>query len=389
VDFLGRPPDCFWIVAAVSRQSVPAVLVVDYDVTRLARTRAVLEAEGHGVVVARDSAMAAATADASLGVLLLADEMQLVPTRRLVGALRQRVPGLQVVLLASERSGQLTRETLERLGVHSYVFEADGPERLLRAVDAAARSYQAIAQAQASDRLKMELLASVSHEFRSPLHIILGYLDLAREGAFGELSTGLADALGKVSWNAGQLLELVEDFLDLAKLETASAKVEQVDLIRLVRTLVTDNELLVQGRPLAVRAEVRGPVPRVLAEAAKLRVIVQNLLTNALKFTERGEVVVVLEPPLRGVVQVHVRDTGPGIAADAYERIFDLFEQLQPGDMRKKGIGLGLALSRRFARGMGGDLTVTSHVGRGSTFTLTLPAAAETAERDLPHADAR
>ena len=373
----------------MSRPSVPAVLVVDYDVTRLARTRAVLEGEGHGVVVARDSAMAAAAADASLGVLLLADEMQLVPTRRLVGALRQQVPALQVVLLASERSGQLTRETLERLGVHGYVFEGDGPERLLRAVDAAARSYQAIAQAQASDRLKMELLASVSHEFRSPLHIILGYLDLAREGAFGELSTALADAMDKVSWNAGQLLELVEDFLDLAKLETAAGKIEQVDLTRLVRTLVTDNELLVQGRALTVRAEVRGPVPRVLAEGAKLRVIVQNLLTNALKFTERGEVVVVLEPPLPGVVQVHVRDTGPGIPADAFERIFDLFAQLQPGDMRKKGIGLGLALSRRFARGMGGDLTVTSHVGTGSTFTLTLPAAGETAERVLPHADAR
>jgi signal transduction histidine kinase len=333
--------------------------------------------------------MAAAAADASLGVLLLADEMQLVPTRRLVGALRQQVPALQVVLLASERSGQLTRETLERLGVHGYVFEGDGPERLLRAVDAAARSHQAIAQAQASDRLKMELLASVSHEFRSPLHIILGYLDLARDGAFGELATALADAMDKVSWNAGQLLELVEDFLDLAKLETASGKIEQVDLTRLVRRLVTDNELLVQDRALTVRAEVRGPVPRVLAEAAKLRVIVQNLLTNALKFTERGEVVVVLEPPLPGVVQVHVRDTGPGIPADACERIFDLFAQLQPGDMRKKGIGLGLALSRRFARGMGGDLTVTSQVGTGSTFTLTLPAAGETAERDLPHADAR
>ncbi len=229
----------------------------------------------------------------------------------------------------------------------------------------------------------------MSHEFRSPLHIILGYLDLARDGAFGELSTALADAMDKVSWNAGQLLELVEDFLDLAKLETASGKIEQVDLTRLVRRLVTDNELLVQDRALTVRAEVRGPVPRVLAEAAKLRVIVQNLLTNALKFTERGEVVVVLEPPLPGVVQVHVRDTGPGIPADACERIFDLFAQLQPGDMRKKGIGLGLALSRRFARGMGGDLTVTSQVGTGSTFTLTLPAAGETAERDLPHADAR
>ena len=165
-------------MAAVSAPHAPIVLVVDYDVTRLARTRAVLEAEGHLVAVARDSAMAAAVADASIGVLLLADEMQLMPTRRLVGSLREHVPAMQLVLLASERSGQLSRETLERLGVHSYVFEADGPQRLVTAVDAALRTHLLVAQAQASDRLKMELLASVSHEFRSPLHIILGYLEL-------------------------------------------------------------------------------------------------------------------------------------------------------------------------------------------------------------------
>jgi signal transduction histidine kinase len=327
--------------------------------------------------------MASAAADASIGVLLLADEMQLVPTRRLVGGLRQRVPSLQVLLLASERSGQLTRETLERLGVHGYVFAADGPERLVQAVDAAVRTHLLVAQAQASDRLKMELLASVSHEFRSPLHIILGYLELAREGAFGTVAPALGDALDKVAWNAGHLLELVDDFLDLAKLETSSLKTERVDVARLVRALIADNELLIQSKPIALRADVQGRLPHVVAESAKLRVIVQNLLTNALKFTEAGEVVVLAETPLHGVVQIRVRDTGPGIPEDARERIFDLFQQLQPGDLRKKGIGLGLALARRFARAMGGDLTVESTVGMGSTFTLTLPAeAGESSEHE-------
>jgi signal transduction histidine kinase len=370
-------------VAQVPSSHAPSILVVDYDVARLAHTRALLEAEGHPVAVARDSAMASAAADASIGVLLLADEMQLVPTRRLVGGLRQRVPSLQVLLLASERSGQLTRETLERLGVHGYVFAADGPERLVQAVDAAVRTHLLVAQAQASDRLKMELLASVSHEFRSPLHIILGYLELAREGAFGTVAPALGDALDKVAWNAGHLLELVDDFLDLAKLETSSLKTERVDVARLVRALIADNELLIQSKPIALRADVQGRLPHVVAESAKLRVIVQNLLTNALKFTEAGEVVVLAETPLHGVVQIRVRDTGPGIPEDARERIFDLFQQLQPGDLRKKGIGLGLALARRFARAMGGDLTVESTVGMGSTFTLTLPAeAGESSEHE-------
>jgi signal transduction histidine kinase len=361
-------------VAAVSAPHDPIVLVVDYDVTRLAHTRAVLEAEGHVVAVARDSAMAAAVADASIGVLLLADEMQLVRTRRLVGSLREHVSAMQLVLLASDRSGQLSRETLERLGVHGYVFEADGPERLVTAVEAALRTYALVAQAQASDRLKMELLASVSHEFRSPLHIILGYLELAREGAFGTYSDGLRDALDKISWNGGHLLELVEGFLDLAKLETSTLKTERVDVGRLVRALVVDNELLIQSRPIVLRAEVAGRLPHVLAEGAKLRVILQNLITNALKFTERGEIVVSTDVPRAETVRIRVRDTGPGVPADARERIFELFQQLHPGDLRKKGVGLGLALARRFARAMGGDLIVDSVVGEGSTFTLTVPA---------------
>jgi signal transduction histidine kinase len=378
----------FPTVTLASECHAPTILVVDYDIARLARTRAVLESEGYPVVVARDSAMAASLADASVAVLVLADEMQLGPTRRLVGGLRQLVPALQIVLLASARSGQLSRETLERLGVHTYVHDQDGDERLLRAVDAAFRCHSLVAQAQASDRLKMELLASVSHEFRSPLHIILGYLELAREGAFGEYGDALRDAIDKINWNAGHLLELVEDFLDLAKLESGTVKAERLDVGALVRALVADNELLVNGRPISLRAELAPALPAVLAESAKLRVVVQNLLTNALKFTERGEIVVAAERPLEGVIQVHVRDTGPGIPAEAQEQVFDLFRQLQPGDMRRKGIGLGLALARRFARAMGGDLTVRSQLGEGSTFTLTLPAAESGAELQSSRADA-
>ena len=373
-------------MAYVSAPHEPVVLVVDYDVTRLARTRALLEAEGHAVMVARDSAMAMA-GDAAVAVLLLADEMQLLPSRRLVGTLRSRVPALQVLLLASERSGQLARETLERLGVHTYVFDADGPERLLQAVEAAVRTYRIVSQAQASDRLKMELLASVSHEFRSPLHIILGYLELAREGAFGQLADAMHETIDKMAWNAGHLLELVEDFLDLAKLETSAVKIEHVDVATLVRAMVGDNELLIHARPIALRSHVHGMLPPVLAEAAKLRVILQNLLTNALKFTEQGEIVVTAESPLPGIVQIRIRDTGPGIPPESRERIFDLFHQLQPGDMRRKGIGLGLALARRFARAMHGELTVESQVGVGSTFTLTLPASVD--ESDARPAERR
>lgn len=373
----------FGVTSAGDRHSA-TVLVVDYDVTRLARLRSALEREGYPVLVARDSAMAASSADASIGAIVLADEMQLSPTRRLIARLRDLVPAVQVVLLASKRSGQLSRETLDRLGVHAYLRDDDGEERLLGAIEAALRTHALVTQAQASDRLKMELLASVSHEFRAPLHVILGYLELAREGAFGDCSETLKDALDKINWNAGQLLELVEDFLDLAKLESGAVRLERVDVGALVRALVADNDLLVQGRPIALRAKL-GMAPTIVqADAAKLRVVVQNLLTNALKFTERGEVVVSVEVAPDGVVRLDVRDTGPGIPADAQERVFDLYHQLQPGDLRRGGIGLGLALARRFARAMGGELGVASRLGEGSTFTLTLPAAEPGGAADGP-----
>jgi signal transduction histidine kinase len=363
-------------VTHVAEVHAPTILVVDYDVARLASIRALLESEGFPVVVARDSAMATAVADGSVGLLLVADEMHLGPMRRLIGALRTRQPALRTVLLSGPRSSELSRETCEHLGVHAYLPGGDAPT-LLRALDAARRTYHELSAARASERLKTELLAAVSHELRSPLHVILGYLDLVREGAYGVPAEAMRAALDKIAWNADHLLELVEDFLDLTKLETGGVRLERVDVGALVRALVADQELLVHGRPIALHAEVGAGVPPVLADGAKLRVVLQNLLSNALKFTEHGEIVATVAAPIDGVVQVRVRDTGPGIPADACEAVFDLYRQLQPGDMDRKGIGLGLALARRFARAMRGDLTVSSTVGKGSVFTLTLPAAAE------------
>jgi signal transduction histidine kinase len=362
-------------VAVVSEPSAPAVLVVDYDVARLARVRTMLAREGHAVAVGNDSASALAAADASIGVAVVADEMQPGALERLIGTLRGRTSSLQVILVASARSGRLARETLGRLGALAYVRDTTRPERLLTAVDAAVRVARQLAAAHASERLKMELLASASHEFRTPLNVILGYLELVRDGAYGDSGDAMRGVLGTLERNASYLLELVEGFLDLAKLESSTLTLEAVDLASLVRALASDHALLLGERPIALRVDVAADLPPVRAEAAKVRVVVQNLLANALKFTERGEVAVLAAPAGDGRVEVRVRDTGPGIPPEARDAIFELFRQLQPNDPRRKGVGLGLALARRFARAMGGDLTVESAPGGGSTFTLTLPAA--------------
>src|SRR5262249_49703002 len=122
-------------------------------------------------------------------------------------------------------------------------------------------------------------------------------------------------------------------------------------------------------------SDVPDRLPAVTAEAAKLRIVVQNLLSNAEKFTKRGEIRLKAEVLPAGRVAIHVSDTGPGLAPEHHEKIFDIFHQLRPHDAETKGAGLGLALARRFAHMMEGDITLHSVVGQGTTFTVVLPAA--------------
>src|SRR5262244_1814234 len=128
-----------------------------------------------------------------------------------------------------------------------------------------------------------------------------------------------------------------------------------------------------RGRPLDFRVDVPATLPAVAADGAKLRVVIQNLLSNAEKFTERGEIELSALALHGRQVAIRVRDTGPGIAPEHHEAIFDIFHQLRPHDGQTKGIGLGLALARRFARMMDGDITVESAVGSGTVFTVVLP----------------
>src|SRR4029077_9102598 len=226
-----------------------------------------------------------------------------------------------------------------------------------------------------ADRLKTELLASVSHEFRTPLSVIVGFGDLGGWDPSGASPPGTLPVFDKVRANAGYLLELVEEFLDLAKLEAGVTVVrcEPFVLEPFLRELGEWFTLLVRARPITFVTEAPARLPPVAADPAKLRVVIQNLLSNAAKFTHEGTIRLAAAALDDGRVAIRVSDTGPGIEAEHHEAIFGLFHQLGPHDEQRKGIGLGLALARRFARMMGGDITLESTVGVGSTFTLVLP----------------
>jgi signal transduction histidine kinase len=234
---------------------------------------------------------------------------------------------------------------------------------------------QAVRLARAmSDRSRF--FASMSHELRTPINAILGYGQLLREGVYGELGEKQAGAADRLVNSGRHLLELVNDVLDISKLEAGKLEVhpEPVELAALLREVATTLELQARDKGLELRVEAPREFPLV-TDPARVRQIVLNLLSNAVKFTDVGEVRLELVPAGEWV-QVRVADTGPGIAPEDQQRIFDEFEQTAAAASRG-GTGLGLAISKRLAALLGGTLSVVSQPGEGSTFTLRLPAGVD------------
>jgi signal transduction histidine kinase len=263
-----------------------------------------------------------------------------------------------------------------------------------------------------ANRAKGEFLANVSHELRTPLAAIVGFVEMLREGAYGDLTPRQAGPVERVEASANHLRELVDDILDLSKLAAVRMDVhaEPVVLGAFVFDIAAEMEPLISEKGLALSIGVGPTLPRVRTDPVHLRQIVVNLLGNAVKYTASGSVIVRARlvdpsgsradrtglpprlPAAHGVwVALSFQDTGLGIAPDDQERIFDEFEQVNAGprgDSMRRGTGLGLSISRRLAQLLNGDITVESAVGRGSTFTLWLPVD----PADLPstgQADAR
>lgn len=355
------------------------ILVVDDQAETLVSLRMLLEREGHRVLTAESVEEALALHEQEPVQLMLVDYFMPVSTgEELIARVRERGDQLVQIVLQTGYAGEKPpRDMLSRLAIQGYHDKSDGPERLLLWVDVAFKAYDQLAAVHMAERLKTELLANVSHEFRTPLNIIVGYLDLLREGTFGDCATEAHGVFDKVRGNAGYLLELVEEFLDLSQLEAGALRLrkDQLEVPPLLRELGESFSLLVRTKPVEFVSDVPETLPFIEADAAKLRVIVQNLLSNAAKFTSRGEIRLTASANDDGGVAIAVSDTGPGIPDDQYEAVFEIFHQLQPHDGERKGVGLGLALARRFARMMRGDLTVASAVGKGTTFTVVLPAA--------------
>jgi signal transduction histidine kinase len=223
---------------------------------------------------------------------------------------------------------------------------------------------------------KDEFLASVSHELRTPLNVVLGYIDLLLDHSFGPLEPAQRDILHRITKNASNLSHLINDLLDLSRIEAGRMRIEMeaVDLAPLFTDLSAVMTVLLAGHDVTFAAEVATPCASVSADPDRLKQIVSNLLVNAVKFTERGSITLRAESGVQGRILVSVTDTGIGIPLGEHSAIFEPFRQVHDRERRAPGAGIGLSISARLAALMGGELTVTSAPGKGSRFTLVLDA---------------
>jgi signal transduction histidine kinase len=340
-------------------------------------------------------------------------------------ALSDRVPTLarlpnggtwQVVATHALTSRSL-RWGLWALGVMGVVFLAIGllreHQRALQVADRSIELERLYSDVKRANQAKSEFLANVSHELRTPLNAIVGFVELLRDGFYGDLSPRQVPPVDRIAASATHLRHLVDQVLDIAKIAAGRLEVhsETIVLRPFVLNVASELESLVSEKGLAFSITVGASLPRVRTDPTHLRQILINLIGNAVKYTLTGTVSVrarlvgappgtngrtppsvrmttpggedpvtkklLARAPRPGTwVALQVVDSGVGIAASDLERIFDEFEQVNAGprgDSMQRGTGLGLAISRRLARLLGGEISVESEIGRGSTFTVWLP----------------
>jgi PAS domain S-box-containing protein len=232
-------------------------------------------------------------------------------------------------------------------------------------------------QALEADRLKSELLARVSHELRTPLSAILGYAELLHDGSFGPLSEHQLRAVLEMMGSTQELTILVNELLDSAQLEAHALKlrVRPFDPIEMLQRVENTMTVLAHNKELDLITTAAPDLPvTLLGDESRLRQILINLIGNAIKFTESGTVQARLYRVNEEQWAMEVSDTGPGIPEEARQYVFDPFRQVDGSITREyRGTGLGLSIVKRLVELMGGSIRLESEVGRGSTFTLTLP----------------
>jgi len=224
------------------------------------------------------------------------------------------------------------------------------------------------------DQLKSMFIASMSHELRTPLNSIIGFTGIILMGMTGELKEEQKKQLTMVKNSANHLLDLVNDIIDMSKIEAGKAeiKIDELDIARVLKEITDSFQVTVKEKD--IKMPIRMPKRlKVISDKRRIQQIVMNLMSNAIKFTDEGEIEIRVKEE-NGMVKVSVKDTGPGIKQEDMDRLFKTFSRIHAeGEEYKEGTGLGLHLSRKIADLLGGEISAESEFGKGSTFTFSLP----------------
>jgi len=273
------------------------------------------------------------------------------------------------LVVSRNRAGTFPAETVELLRTFGTQFAlAIQNARLFHEIADKSR------QLEAASRHKSEFLANMSHELRTPLNAIIGFSEVLAQGIFGTINDKQTEYLHDILESGRHLLSLINDILDLSKIEAGRMELEasEFDLplaIQNALMLVRERAL---RRGIALHHVIDDRVADIRADERKVKQVLLNLLSNAIKFTPEGGRIEVRAAPADGLVEVSVADTGVGIAPEDLETVFEEFRQVGTAEKKAEGTGLGLALTRKFIELHGGRIWVTSQVGVGSTFTFTL-----------------
>ena len=303
---------------------------------------------------------------AAAGTIVLALLLGFVLSWSLIGPI-QRIDSRLAAIASGNFSGHVDVTNRDELGALATNVNRmnDELQRLYRELETASRH-------------KSEFLANMSHELRTPLNAIIGFSQVLRDGLFGEVNAKQEEYLEDILTSGHHLLALINDVLDLSKVEAGQVQLELAPFsiqdalergVSMVREQATRNGV-------QVTLHANGGVHVVTGDERRVRQVIFNLLSNAVKFTSAGGSVDVTATRANGEVRVSVADTGPGITEDDLGRIFEEFQQTEAGARQHEGTGLGLALSKRFVEMHGGRIWCDSEVGKGSTFVFTIPAAA-------------
>jgi signal transduction histidine kinase len=333
-------------------------LAADLDNVTSARSEALIAQNARAYTSSRNQFIGVAA-----GAIVLALLLGFVLSWSVIGPI-QRIDSRLAAIASGNFSGHVNVTNRDELGaLAANVNRMNGElQRLYKELESASKH-------------KSEFLASMSHELRTPLNAIIGFSQVMRDGISGEITAMQKEYLDDIVTSANHLLSLINDVLDLSKVEAGQVELQVAPFslrdalergISTVREQATAN-----GVQVALHAN--GGFDAVTGDERRIRQVIFNLLSNAVKFTESGGLVDVGAVQRNGEVEVSVADTGSGIAAEDLNRIFEEFQQTEAGAKQRDGTGLGLALSKRFVEMHGGRIWCESELGKGSTFRFTLP----------------